>query len=51
MTDNLPPVRHWEDEFDRAWKAKELAEHPEVTPEMADEAIDIAHRMELAGVL
>ncbi len=50
----LPEVRHWEDASDRSWKERELAVldadgKPVVTPERADAAIDIAHRMELVG--
>jgi hypothetical protein len=46
----LPPVtHHWERDDDRAWKARELAAHPEAADRF-DAAIDLVHRLVLAGV-
>lgn len=50
MVEQLPPVtHHWEDEGDKVWKARELAEHPECADRL-DAAIDAVHRLVLAGV-
>jgi len=51
MTTELPPVHHWVTPEDEAWRARERVDHPEVTDEQANAAIDAAHRQELAGAL
>jgi hypothetical protein len=42
-------THHWERDDDRAWKARELAAHPEAADRF-DAAIDLVHRLVLAGV-
>jgi hypothetical protein len=46
----LPPVtHHWETPADIAWRASESEALRGVPAQRVDEAIDLVHRMELAG--
>ncbi len=50
MDTELPELHHhWVTPEEADWRARFLAEHPEVTGEQADAAIDAVHRLELVG--